>query len=473
MLYRTCRSFFLLAAAWICFDAELPAQYLYVANSGADNISGYRVNTATGALTAIPGSPFAVAGSPWSVAVHPSNQFVYATGFFDNTGINGYALDLATGALSPLPESPFSAAGGNIIFAIQPSGKFAYVTNGGGSSVSVYAINSQTGALTFAEKSSVTPVSRRNMLIHPSGKFVYLTQDCVLNGIFCTANTSSFVYGYVADSITGALTPIPGSPFSAGIGPQSLASDPTGRFLYAANAGGDISGFLVDPSSGALAPMAGSPFGQASTSPLALAISPDGKFIYVPRGDGNVWAYSIDPTFGALSLISTTPLPSGQISLALAVECTGKFLYVANWYSGNVTGYSISASTGVLSAVPGSPFVGGNSPLAVASACAVPPVIGTVSASPSVLWPPNHELVSVTISYAVTSPLPATCSLSVSSNEPGSGESNVVDANHVLLRAERNGNGTGRIYTVAVNCTSAAGSANGATTVTVPHDQGK
>src|SRR5262249_3045112 len=159
------------------------------------NLYGYRVDQATGALTAVPSSPFAVDGSPWSVAIHPSGLFAYATGFADNTGISGYALDPATGKLSPLSGSPFPASGGNIIIAIQPSGKFAYVTNGGGSSVSVYAIGSATGALTFAESSSVTPVSRRNMLIHPSGKFVYMTQDCVLNPPFCAANISTVVFG--------------------------------------------------------------------------------------------------------------------------------------------------------------------------------------------------------------------------------------------------------------------------------------
>jgi len=96
-----------------------------------------------------------------------------------------------------------------------------------------------------------------------------------------------------------------------------------------------------------------------------------------------------------------------------------------------------------------------------------PPVISTPAASRSELWPPNHKLVNVTIAYTVTddqNPAPV-CALSITSNEPvnGTGDGNrspdweVGDAHHVFLRAERSGSGNGRIYTVAITCTDAAG----------------
>jgi hypothetical protein len=44
----------------------------------------------------------------------------------------------------------------------------------------------------------------------------------------------------------------------------------------------------------------------------------------------------------------------------------------------------------------------------------------------------------------------------------------------VLLRAERNGKGNGRIYTLTVTCTDVSGSsASNTVQVKVPHDQGK
>jgi len=46
----------------------------------------------------------------------------------------------------------------------------------------------------------------------------------------------------------------------------------------------------------------------------------------------------------------------------------------------------------------------------------------------------------------------------------------VIDANHVRLRAERAGTGTGRLYTLTISCRDAAGNRGTATaTVSVPH----
>ena len=49
----------------------LLAQFAYVANGGSNNVSGYTINPATGALAAISGSPFPAGVNPSSVAVDP------------------------------------------------------------------------------------------------------------------------------------------------------------------------------------------------------------------------------------------------------------------------------------------------------------------------------------------------------------------------------------------------------------------
>jgi hypothetical protein len=112
-----------------------------------------------------------------------------------------------------------------------------------------------------------------------------------------------------------------------------------------------------------------------------------------------------------------------------------------------------------------------------------PPIISSVSATPKVLTPPNHKMVAVTLSVAVTDNCDAavlqSCHItSVSSNEPisgtGAGNSSpdwIITGNLTLrLRSERAGSGTGRVYTIDVQCTDNAGnSASGSTTVTVPH----
>jgi uncharacterized repeat protein (TIGR01451 family) len=111
-----------------------------------------------------------------------------------------------------------------------------------------------------------------------------------------------------------------------------------------------------------------------------------------------------------------------------------------------------------------------------------PPLISGVSVDKPVLWPPNHKMIDVAVSYDVTDNCgtPAT-TLSVTSNEPvnGDGDGNtapdweIVDAHHVRLRAERSGHGAGRVYTITINATDSAGGVSSQmVTVTVPHGQG-
>jgi hypothetical protein len=100
---------------------------------------------------------------------------------------------------------------------------------------------------------------------------------------------------------------------------------------------------------------------------------------------------------------------------------------------------------------------------------AEPPSVGAVSASPNVLWPPNHQMVDVTLNYSGSDNCGAVaCSVvSIASNEPGPEDWEIVDAHHVRLRAERLGTGKGRVYTITVDC----GGATNVVTVSVPKSQ--
>src|SRR5579859_6411500 len=54
--------------------------FVYVANSGSDNVSAYVVD-GDGALAPVTGSPFAVGREPLGVAVDPVDRFLYVTNF--------------------------------------------------------------------------------------------------------------------------------------------------------------------------------------------------------------------------------------------------------------------------------------------------------------------------------------------------------------------------------------------------------
>ena len=73
-------------------------------------------------------------------------------------------------------------------------------------------------------------------------KFIYVTNDGP-NGNVAPGTVS----GYAIDSTTGALTPVPGSPFGAGLAPLSLAVAPSNKFVYVANYdSSNISAYMVD-----------------------------------------------------------------------------------------------------------------------------------------------------------------------------------------------------------------------------------
>jgi hypothetical protein len=114
-----------------------------------------------------------------------------------------------------------------------------------------------------------------------------------------------------------------------------------------------------------------------------------------------------------------------------------------------------------------------------------PPEIRSAIPTPSELWSPNHKMVPVVVAVDVHDICDATptCRIvSVTSNEPanGSGDGNtpvdweITGVLTLSLRAERSGNGNGRVYTITVECIDDSGNAaRKATTVTVAHDQGK
>jgi len=117
-----------------------------------------------------------------------------------------------------------------------------------------------------------------------------------------------------------------------------------------------------------------------------------------------------------------------------------------------------------------------------------PPVFEVLEAEPSLLWPPDHKMRPVDVRIEVRDncdAAPAVELLEVSSSEPpddlGDGHTEPdfdgadlgLDDREVLLRAERDGRGPGRTYTLRYRATDFSGNAaEGGAVVRVPHDMG-
>lgn len=212
---------------------------------------------------------------------------------------------------------------------------------------------------------------------------------------------------------------------------------------------------------------------------------------------------SNSPLLGRSGWVVAGPAPFGGI------------VKISKWAALGATATALVAFTVPALAAPSSPAGGTGGPVACND--------GQVTWTPSRLWPPNHKMVPVTISYADTDGDGDTTSITVTgvtetdgsttnnalvgddlqgSGAPGSvqGPDAMTDPSHPAttgsdpstsatytedLRAERSGttgHGGGRTYTLTVQCTDMGGSdpsEMGGTsqsvhiTVTVPHDQGR
>jgi 6-phosphogluconolactonase len=109
------------------------ATFVYTNNSvpGVNSVSGYSVSS-TGALTALSGSPFATGGAGSAGGLFASNRIrsliVKDKLYASNSGshnISAFSIDPATGALTAVPGSPFAVAGatGDLSLATTPDAK--------------------------------------------------------------------------------------------------------------------------------------------------------------------------------------------------------------------------------------------------------------------------------------------------------------------------------------------------------------
>jgi len=164
----------------------------------------------------------------------------------------------------------------------------------GGSALSSDLVGAATGALSQAQVFS-GPFSL--VASDPAGRFVY-------------AAAGTTLYGGTIDSGTGILTPIPGFPYSLPGAITALTVEARGRFLYVGSSG-DVQAASIDPATGALTLIAGSPFNVGiNVSPGAsvsgLVSDGAGKYLYATG------VTSTEPFFPALRKNSTGPAFLGR-----------------------------------------------------------------------------------------------------------------------------------------------------------------
>jgi len=286
--------------------------YLYVteAEGSGGVVFGYSVNSSTGALTALPGSPFStgVAQPAQGMAADPAGHFLYVT--VPNTNQVAAFTIGANGALPAITGSPFGTNDTRpVAAAVDSSGKLLFVSNqdSASGSISVFSIDSATGVPKQVAGSPFATL--------PNGGPASLTVDPKASRLYVPMLNAGVVLGFSFDS-SGAPTPLSGSPYAVVSQPNSVTIDPSEKFLFSADFSGDVSSFTIDPSTGALTAVAGSPF-PVSENPFQVAVNASASLLIVScANESTIPAFTID---SAEVLTTAAPLDGGGTSGGVAI----------------------------------------------------------------------------------------------------------------------------------------------------------
>lgn len=194
-------------------------KFLYgVTNVG---IYAFSISSTDGSLSPLSGSPFIVPGeTTGNYAVYPADEILVGNylyvmlglGLYGPYGISISKIDPNTGALSAASNATMSLSAPFVQVVADPAGKFLYGIEGGNNVIDGFSIDSSSGALTAVPGSpfSVAPSQAYTLAIDTTGKFFYVSAMANLN-----LGTPGTMFGFSLDGTTGNLTPLPGSPFPA------------------------------------------------------------------------------------------------------------------------------------------------------------------------------------------------------------------------------------------------------------------
>lgn len=205
-------------------QADPKNQFVLACDLGLDQVLSYRLDARTGGLQPNDPPHFAIepGSGPRHLAFHPNGKWVYVINETSCT-ISACTYDAERGTLGLIetqPTLPADARGAKGMSTAQimvhPSGKFVYGSNRGHHSLAVFQVDQSNGKLKLVEHTPTGGKTPRNFVIHPSGQFlIAANQDSDTLTVF-RINPS-----------TGGLTPV-GEPAAVGM-PVSLVFLPAPR----------------------------------------------------------------------------------------------------------------------------------------------------------------------------------------------------------------------------------------------------
>lgn len=182
------------------FTPDAAGKFAYACDLGVDKVFTYRVD---GGLT--PATPPFVDSTPGAgprhFAWHPKGKWAYVVNELE-LSVTQYAVDKRSGALTPLQTVPAlprpkTEADTAADIHLSPSGKFLYASNRGHDSLVIFAVNGRDGKLTLLGHEPTQGKTPRNFALTPQGDIL----------IAANQNSDSLV-AFAVNQTTGKLQAI-------------------------------------------------------------------------------------------------------------------------------------------------------------------------------------------------------------------------------------------------------------------------
>lgn len=360
--------------------------YLFVTSntsagtSANGQVSSYHVDSETGALSVVAGSPISSQGiNPVAEVTSPNGQYLYVANHGSNSvaqftiGTDGqlvFAKSYTTPGSEPVSLAINNA--GTLLFVLDYYGPgFTDVSPGPGALV-VFPVNSDGSLGSPVSSGGLAYTTLQcfpgGVAVSPNGNYAYVTNT---NSVVVTTAPPSTatppatpavcpsqgtVSGFTVSS-SGVLTAIPGSPFPAGTTPTGIAIDLTNRFVYATDSvQNQIIAWQIN-GGGVLAPLPNGPF-ATGTFPVNLVVDPRDEYIYVSNFNvDTISAFTISQSNGQPSALAASTFSTRDSPTCILVDpALGRYLYASLASVNSVAAASLNPNTGVLTGVQNSPY---------------------------------------------------------------------------------------------------------------------
>lgn len=272
-------------------------KFVYAVNEGKATVTALAIDTASGRLTPLNSQP-TQGGAPCHLVVDPTGKNVLVANYSGGSCIClPIQEDGKLGAATSFQQHMGPRKNGHSIHVDQAN-KFALCCDLGLDKVLIYAFDPARGALTpHGEFNTPKGAGPRHFAWHPDGKRAFINGESDLTLIACDYDAAQ---GKLVQR--QVLSTLPQDVEKKGGSTAETVVHPSGKFVYVSNRDpyNSIAIFAIDPQTQQLKSVGHQ--AQGIKTPRNFAIEPTGQFVLVAnQSGGNVLVFRINQTTGELT----------------------------------------------------------------------------------------------------------------------------------------------------------------------------